>query len=236
MNNYESIWEEFTEEIARLKVLNNIIEHSAEVQINNLNRLGQSHDPEIKRYHHGINFVKHKYENNKPVVVNIETKSFNIKDRIKMLEEQHNEQYKFILSNAYESFRKFIKDIWGGEQEINLLIDHNYTDVYHDSFNINLFYVINIIRVMRNKISHNENINPNIIYNDIDTVLKKKNISLSDLDKKTIQTFSQKFINKKGKLVLNKILQENNLYYDRINNLINCLLSYSYYIKETKLK
>ena len=38
------------------------------------------------------------------------------------------------------------------------MITNNYKDVHHESFNMNLFYLINIIRIMRNKISHNENI------------------------------------------------------------------------------
>ncbi|MCK9477797.1 MAG: hypothetical protein M0R46_17930 [Candidatus Muirbacterium halophilum] len=235
MNNIEFAWQEFTEQISKLKVLKNIIEHSAEVQINQYKKMGSDYDTDIKRYHHGINFVKHKHVDNKPYVISIETKSFNINEYIALLEEQHNEQYKLVLAKAYESFKKFIKDIFGNENEVNILINNNYKDVYHESFNINLFYVINIIRIMRNKISHNETINDeNIICNEIEKILNKQNLCFQDTDKEVLLSFTKKFIDSSNGIILREKKLQNGGHWNRIGVLIDCLLSYSYHIKETK--
>ena len=235
MNNIDLAWQEFIEQISKLKVLKNIIEHSAETQTNQYKKMSNSYDTNIKRYHHGINFVEHKHINNKPYVVSIETKSFNINEYITLIEEQHNEQYKLVLSKAYESFKRFIKNIFGNQNEINILIDNNYQEVYHESFNINLFYAINIIRIMRNKISHNETINnTNVIYNEIENVLKRQNIYIQDTDKEMLLSFSKNFIDNSNGIILKEKKLQNGGHWNRMGVLIDCLLSYSYHIKETK--
>lgn len=235
MKDIELAWQEFTEQISKLKVLKNIIEHSAEVQINQYKKMGNDYDTDIKRYHHGINFVKHKHINKKPLVVSIETKSFNINEYIVLLEEQHNEQYKLVLAKAYESFKKFLKDIFENENEVNILINNNYKDAYHESFNINLFYVINIIRIMRNKISHNETINDeNIIYNEIEKILSKQNICVQDIDKEVLLSFTKEFIDSSNGIILREKKLQHGGHWDRLGVLIDCLLSYSYHIKETR--
>lgn len=237
MKDIELAWKEFTEQISKLKVLKNIIEHSAEVQINQYKKMGIDYDTDIKRYHHGINFVKHKHVDNKPYVISIETKSFNINEYIALLEEQHNEQYKLVLAKAYESFKKFIKDTFKNDNEINILITNNYKDVHHESFNMNLFYLINIIRIMRNKISHNETINDVlIIYNEIKKILKDNEVVINDTDKELLLSYSQKFINDSNGIILIKEKLQNGYYWNRIDVLIDCLLSYSNHIKETQLQ
>lgn len=230
----ELVWENFASQIGKLKVFINVIEHSSEVQINNYKKLANNHDSEIKRYHHGINFVQHNYIDNKHKSINIETKSFNIKEYLDLLEIQQNNQYKWVITEAYEEFKKFIKKIFGNGNEINILINNNYIDVYHDAFKINLFDAINIIRIMRNKISHNELVFENDIYKEVENIFTKYNININNTSKKKLKYFIQKFTDaNKGIVVMHKKLEQGG-FLNRIGILIDCLLSYSYHIKETK--
>ena len=235
MSNIELIWKDFTDEISRLRVLKNIIKHSSEIQIKNYKKMGEEYNSNIKRYHHGMSFLKHKHINNKPVSVSVETESFNIKEYICLLEEQHNEQYKLVLAKGYESFKKFIKKIFNNQNEIDILIENNYTNIYHDSFKIDLFYVINIIRIMRNKISHGETMNDTkILYTDIENILNKKKFTIRNEDKSVFLNFISEFINNTYGLVLREKRLYGGGHWDRMNVLIDCLLSYSYHIKETE--
>ncbi|MGB3750624.1 MAG: hypothetical protein WA945_03590 [Arcobacteraceae bacterium] len=236
MGNIKLFWEEFISDISNLKVLHNMAEHTAEINISRYTKLGKDHDPLVDRYTHGINFSAPKYKNNKPVIISENSISFNIIKRIKLFEEQQDDQYKLILVKAYESFKKFIKNIFDSDTEIDPLILNYYTNIYHDSFKINLFYVMCILRVMRNKISHNECfIDENGLYSQIENLLTKRKIFIPSSAKSEIITFLKPYIDNDKSLTLKEKKLPSGGQRRTIGILIDCLLSYSHYIKEREL-
>lgn len=227
----EEAWNKLIQNYSEFNILINLIEHQSEIEVARYRELGKSHDAKKNRYQHHISFSGIDGD-----LVELKTKSFNIEQRINYIKTIENNQYKSLVVDIYSHFKRFIVSKYGEGQEIDLLIKNDLTSVNHKSYNVNLFHIATIAMFLRNSISHNNN---DLIPRDnmVDGIYKlwsKKEYIGDSTQKRKLKEAVGIFVENDQIMLTKKEVHSNyplELFLPRINHIINCLLSYAYYIK-----
>ena len=222
----EEAWNKLIQDYSEFKVLSGIIEHTIDIEVKRYQKLGMSHDPDIDRYHHHVSFFGVDGRR-----VNIEAKSFNIKERIDYLWKIEGDQYCSLLVDIYSDFKRFIISKYGAGQEIGLLVKNDCTDVSHYSSGLNLFYVTTLAMVVRNKISHNAgDVSVDFLEREIRDLWRKEKYILGceeeNLFIRTLEVFTEN-----NKVTLKRRVCPSGGHFSRIHFMVDCLLQYGHYIK-----